>query len=62
MHEKKEGVHLKSLLIVANMLCNHTSDKQQSLPTTDAIPAVLGTPKTAALNAGYPADVKSGHS
>lgn len=47
------AVDQQSLLIVANTLCNQTNDKQQALPTTDAIPAALGRPKAAALDAGY---------
>lgn len=42
-----------SLLIVAAGLSNCPTDRQQALPTVDAIPAVLGTPPAAALDAGY---------
>jgi transposase len=47
------AVDQQSLLIVGNTLCNQTNDKQQALPTVDAIPPALGTPKAAALDAGY---------
>jgi transposase len=47
------AVDQASLLIVANTLSNHPNDKQEALPTVDAIPAALGTPKAAALDAGF---------
>lgn len=40
-------------LIVAPGLSNHTTDRQEALPTVDAIPAGLGRPKAAALDNGY---------
>ena len=42
-----------SRLIVAQGLSNHTTDRQEALPTVDAIPAGLGRPEAAALDNGY---------
>lgn len=47
------AVDQESLLIVAAVVSNDPTDRQQALPTVDAIPAVLGTPPAAALDAGY---------
>ena len=47
------AVDQESLLIVAAVLSNDPTDRQQALPTVDAIPAALGTPPAAALDAGY---------
>jgi transposase len=47
------AVDHKSLLIVAPTLSNNPTDRQQALPTVDAIAAALGTPEAAALDAGY---------
>jgi len=47
------AVDQESLLIVAAVLSNEPTDRQQALPTVDAIPDVLGTPPAAALDAGY---------
>lgn len=47
------AVDQATLLIVANTLSNHANDKQEALPTVDAIPTALGTPKAAALDAGF---------
>lgn len=47
------AVDQQSLLIVANTLSNHPTDSAEALPTVDAIPAELGTPEAAALDAGY---------
>lgn len=47
------AVDQQSLLIVAAVLSNDPTDRQQALPTVDAIPDVLGTPPAAALDAGY---------
>jgi len=47
------AVDQESLLIVAAVLSNDPTDRQQALPTVDAIPEVLGTPPAAALDAGY---------
>jgi transposase len=42
-----------SLLIVGCALSNHPNDSQEAEPTLAAIPSVIGTPKAAALDAGY---------
>jgi transposase len=42
-----------SLLIVGVSLSNHPTDQHQVEPTLDAMAADLGTPKAAALDAGY---------
>ena len=42
-----------SLLIVGWALSNHPNDSQEAEPTLAAIPASLGTPGAAALDAGY---------
>jgi transposase len=47
------AVDQESLLIVAAGLSNQPTDHQQALPTVDTIPAALGTPQAAALDAGY---------
>ena len=41
------------LLIVANGLSNHPNDKQEAVPTLDAIAPQLGKPDAAALDNGY---------
>jgi transposase len=43
----------ESLLIVAHALSNHPNDKQEALPTLDAMPAEIGKPKAAAMDNGY---------
>jgi transposase len=47
------AVDQDSRLIVAPGLSNHTTDRQEALPTVDAIPAGLGRPEAAALDNGY---------
>jgi transposase len=42
-----------SMLIVGNTLSNHPTDREEALPTVDAIPAEVGKPKAAALDNGY---------
>jgi transposase len=42
-----------SMLIVGNTLSNHPTDREEALPTVDAIPAKAGKPKAAALDNGY---------
>jgi transposase len=42
-----------SLLIVGWTLSNHPNDSQEAEPTLEAIPSAIGTPKAAALDAGY---------
>lgn len=43
----------ESLLIVAHGLSNHPNDKQEALPTLEAMPAEIGTPQAAAMDNGY---------
>ncbi len=52
-YNSQVAVEQESLLIVANTLSNHPSDQAEALPTVDAIPAALGTPEAAALDAGF---------
>jgi hypothetical protein len=40
-------------LIVAHALSNHPNDKQEALPTLDAMPAEIGRPKAVAMDNGY---------
>jgi len=40
-------------LIVGNTLSNHASDREEAIPTVNAIPAKVGKPKAAALDNGY---------
>jgi len=47
------AVEHESRLIVGNTLSNHPNDKQEALPTAQAIPTQLGTPAAAALDNGY---------
>jgi transposase len=47
------AVDQESLLIVGCALSNHPNDSQEAEPTLSAIPADLGTPEAAALDAGY---------
>lgn len=47
------AVEQRSLLIVANTLSAHPNDKQEAVPTLDAIPPVLGKPEAGALDNGY---------
>jgi hypothetical protein len=47
------AVEQQSLLIVANTLSAHPNDKQEAVPTLDAIPPVLGKPEAGALDNGY---------
>lgn len=42
-----------SLLIIACTLSNHPNDKQEALPTLDAIPAKIGNPEAVAMDNGY---------
>ena len=42
-----------SLLIVAQTLSNHPNDKQEALPTLEALPAEIGKPQAAAMDNGY---------
>jgi len=47
------AVDQQSLLIVGWALSNHPNDSQEAEPTLAAIPSEIGTPKAAALDAGY---------
>lgn len=47
------AVDQDSCLIVGQTLSNHVNDRQEALPTVDAIPPELGQPSAAALDAGY---------
>ena len=47
------AVDQQSLLIVGWALSNHPNDSQEAEPTLSAIPCAIGTPKAAALDAGY---------
>jgi transposase len=40
-------------LIVGNTLSNHATDREEAIPTVDAIPTQAGKPKAAALDNGY---------
>src|SRR4030067_1250111 len=42
-----------SLLIVAQALSNHPNDKQEALPTLDALDPRVGKPQAAAMDNGY---------
>jgi hypothetical protein len=42
-----------SFLIAANTLSNHPSDRNEAIPTLDAIPSQVGKPDAGALDAGY---------
>ena len=42
-----------SLLIVAHALSNHPNDKQEALPTLDALDPRVGKPQAAAMDNGY---------
>jgi hypothetical protein len=47
------AVDQPTLLIISTFLSNHPNDQLEALPTVDAIDPKLGTPKRAALDAGY---------
>jgi transposase len=47
------AVDQASCLIVAPTLSNHVNDKQEALPTLDAVPPQLGQVQAAALDNGY---------
>ena len=47
------AVEQSSLLIVSNTLSNHPNDKQEALPTLDAIPTDIGKPVAGAMDNGY---------
>ncbi len=43
----------ESLLIVANALSNHPNDKQEAIPTLNALDPEVGKPEAAAMDNGY---------
>jgi transposase len=47
------AVDQESMLIVGNTLSNHPTDREEALPTVNAISAKAGKPKAAALDNGY---------
>ncbi len=47
------GVDQESLLIVAHTVSDHPNDKEEAIPTVDAIPPAVGKPQAAALDNGY---------
>ena len=47
------AVEQECRLIVGNTLSNHASDREEAIPTVDAIPAQMGKPEAAALDNGY---------
>jgi transposase len=47
------AVDQESLLIVANTVSNHANDKQEAVPTIEALDERLGQPEAAALDNGY---------
>jgi len=47
------AVEQECRLIVSNTLSNHASDREEAIPTVDAIPTQIGRPKAAALDNGY---------
>ena len=47
------AVEQDSFLIVAHSLSNHPADRNEALPTLDAIAPAVGTPEAAALDTGY---------
>jgi transposase len=47
------AVDQESFLIVANTLSNHPTDRNEAIPTLDAIPTEVGKPKAGALDNGY---------
>jgi hypothetical protein len=47
------GVDQESLMIIAHTVSNHPNDKEEAIPTVDAIPTEVGKPQAAALDNGY---------
>ena len=47
------AVDQDSRLIVGHTVSNHPNDKEEAIPTVEAIPAEMGKPKAAALDNGY---------
>jgi hypothetical protein len=51
-YNAQAAVEQASFLIVASTLSNHPNDQAEAIPTLDAIPLALGTPKAGALGYG----------
>jgi hypothetical protein len=47
------AVDQASILIIANTLSNHATDRREAIPTLDAIDPALGKPRSAVLDNGY---------
>ena len=47
------AVDHESLLVVGCRVTDHANDKQQAIPTLDAIPEAVGKPRSASLDDGY---------
>lgn len=47
------AVDQDSFLIVANTLSDHPTDRNEAIPTLDAIPSQVGKPEAGALDTGY---------
>lgn len=53
-YNAQTAVDQSSMLIVGNALSNHPNDKQEAVPTLEAIPTEqIGQPDGAALDNGY---------
>ena len=52
-YNAQAAVEQDSFLIVASTLSNHPNDQAEAIPTLDAMPLALGTPKAGALDHGY---------
>jgi hypothetical protein len=52
-HNVQVAVEKECRLIVGNTLSKRASDREEAIPTVDAIPAQVGRPKAAALDNGY---------
>jgi hypothetical protein len=52
-YNAQAAVEHESRLIVGDTLSNHPNDKQEGVPTAQAIPAELGKPDAAAMDNGY---------
>jgi transposase len=52
-YNAQAAVEQSSMMIVAASLSNHPNDKQEALPTLDAISPEVGQPEAAALDNGY---------
>ncbi len=52
-YNAQAAVDYESRFIVGNTLSNHPNDKQEGVPTIEAIPSELGRPDAAAMDTGY---------